>query len=191
MTENFNPNAMKNPSSGLYGRNPTHQELADYAEDQSDIVKAIKDSGTKRMRVSYDYSDMDKANPPPLAGVLNIRSMTTEQAQQFCKNLMRTRPNIFKVEVKLGDYPSARPIQNGKTRLLNSNKARFHTELGDKIGDILTDSNMLVTHLVYTVHNAEPGYFHATGQVFGTTEEEYKNDLFFKPTINFEFIKTT
>ncbi len=191
MTEEFNPDSVKNPSSGLYGRNPTHRELAYHAEDQSDIVKAIKESGVRRIQVSYDYADMDPSNPPPMMGIVEIRTMTTEQAQKFCRTLMRSRPNIFKVHIKLGDYPNAKRLDSGKIRMLNSNKPRFHTELGDKIGDILADKALLVTELVYIVHNADPGYFNATGEVYGTTEEEYVDSENFKPTINFEFIKTT
>lgn len=191
MTEKFNPNALRNPSSGLLGRNPTHQEIAAYADDQSDIVRAINESGVKRMRVTYDYADLDPANPPPLSGILNVRDMTEDQARQFCRTLMRSRPNIFKVDIRLGDHPSARKVDSIKARMLNSNKPRFHTELGDKLGDILADRSMCVTRIVYTVHNAEPGYFHATGEVYSTTPEEYENDQLFKPTINFEFIKTT
>jgi hypothetical protein len=193
MTKEFDPNAVRNPSSGLFGRNPTHQEVAEYAKDQSSIVKAINASGkgVQRMRVTYDYYDMDPASPPPMAGITDIRSMSLERAQQYCKTLMRSRPNIFRMEIKLGDYPSQRRVDNIRTRMLNSDEPRFHTELGDKIGEILADKTMLVTHLVYTVHNAEPGSFHATGEVFGTTEAEYFDDENFKPSINFEFIKTT
>lgn len=191
MTKHFDPNTVKNPSSGLYGRNPTHQEIAAYAEDQSDIVRAINESGVRRMRVTYDYADLDPANPPPLSGILGVRDMTEEQAKQFCRTLMRSRPNIFKVDIKLGDHPSSRRVDSGKTRMLNSSKPRFHTELGDKLGDILADRNMCVTRIIYTVHNAEPGHFNATGEVYATTVEEYENNELFKPTINFEFIKTT
>ena len=189
----FDPNSARNPSSGLYGRNPTEfrREVAEYAEDQSDIVKAIRDSGVKRMRISLDYSDIDKANPPPLSGILGVREMTPEQAQQFGRALMRARPNIFKVDISLGNYPSARPIQNGKTRMLSSHKPRFHTELGDKIGEVLADSHLNVTRILYTVHNAEPGHFNATAEVYGTTAEEYEDDQLFKPTLTYEYIKTT
>lgn len=186
-----NPNI--NPSSGLYARNPTHQEIAERSDDQNEIVKAVRNigNGVKRMRVTYTYDDIDKTNPPPLSGITQIRSMEEEAAVNFCKNLMRSRPNIFKVKISLGDYPSARRIDNGRTRLLDSNKPRFHTELGELIGEIISDKRMLVTEIIYTVNNNESGYFNATGEVYGTTVEEYEDDKLFCPTINFEFIKTT
>jgi hypothetical protein len=182
-----------NPSNGLFGVNPTHQEIAKESADQSEIVKAITNSGSgvSRMRVTYNYKDLDATDPLPLSGILKIREMSVEQAQRFCKTLMRSRPNIFKVEIKLGDYPSARRIDNFKTRTLDSDKPRFHTELGEKIGDILADKSMFVTHLVYTVNNAEVGNFSATAEVYGTNTEEYEKDELFNPVISFEFIKHT
>ena len=191
MVENFNPNSVRNPSSGLLGRNPTHIDLASYAEDQSDIVKAIKDTGVKRMQITYEYADIDPTNPPPLMGITKIRTMSTESAQKFCKNLMRARPNIFKLHIKLGDYPKAKRINDGKVRVLSSNRPRFHTEIGEKLGDIISDPNLRVTEVLYVVHNADPGYFNATAEVYGTTDEEYADDKLFKPIISFEFIKTT
>lgn len=190
MTE-FNPNTIINKSSGLFARNPSHILEADNAEYQSDIVDAIKKTGVKRMQIRYDYSDIDKKSPPPLSGILKIREMSQEQAISFCKNLMRSKPNIFQVHIKLGDYQSLRRIDNAKTRLLDSRKPRFHTEIGEKMGDLLADKTMLVTEIRYVVHNADPGYFSATAEVYGTTETEYFNDELFAPQIAFDFIKTS
>ena len=192
MSENeFNPNAMINPSSGILARNPTHAVEAQNADDQSEIVKAIRDSGVKRMTVKYDYSDIDSGTPLPLMGILKIREMPVESAIKFCKNLMRSRPNIFKVHIKLGNYPTAQRMNNPKIRLLNSQTPRFHTEIGEKMGELLADKAMLITEIKYVVHNADTGYFNATAEVYGTTEEEYIDDELFAPTIEFEFIKTT
>ena len=180
-----------NKSSGLFNRNPTHMMEADNAEYQNEIVDAIKKSGVKRMQIKYDYSDIDKKSPPPMSGILKIREMNEEQAISFCKNLMRCKPNIFKIHIKLGDYPSLRRIDNSKTRLLDSRKPRFHTEIGEKMGTLLADKSMLITEIIYVVHNADPGYFNATAEVYGTTEEEYFSDKLFSPKIAFEFIKTS
>jgi len=186
-----NPDAIINPSSGLYARNPSHITEATYAETQSDIVNAIKESGVKRMTIRYDYSDVDMKDPLPLMGILKVREMTVESAENFCKNLMRSRPNIFKVDIKLGNHPNARRIDNVKTRLLNSHRARFHTEIGEKMGQVLADKTLHVTEIRYVVYNADTGYFNAAAEVYGTSAEEYENDDYFSPTINFEYIKTT
>ena len=184
-------NAIKNPSTGMPTRNPSHIAEADSAADQSELVQSIRDTGVKRMVVKYDYSNLDKQSPPPLAGITKIREMSQEQAVALCKSLMRSKPNIFKVHIKLGEYGSARRLENQKTRMLNSSKARFHTEVAEKLGDLLSDKNMLVSEVKYQVHNAEPGLFRATAEVYGVNTEEYFDDEIFDPTIEFEFIKTT
>jgi hypothetical protein len=179
----------RNESSGLPVRNPTHMTEADNADDQSDIVKAIRKTGVKRMVVTYDYSNIDKQNPPPLAGIIHVRDMTVQQAQKYCSNLLRSKPNIFKLHIKLGEYEGKKRISNAKTRLLDSSKARFHSELGEKFGDVIADKTMHVTEIIYRVNNNEPGRFDAAAEVYGVSEEEYLDDENFKPSISFEFIK--
>jgi len=191
MVEKLDPNALINPSSGLFSRNPTHAGVAEYAEDQSDIVKAIKESGIQRKMVTYNYADYDPTDPPPLVGITKIREMKPESAQNFFKNLMRSKPNIFKMHIKLGEYPSVRRLNSGKIQALTTNKPRFQTELGVLMGDIMTDPSMRVTEIRYVVNNADPGTFNTSAEVYGTTEAEYKNNKLFKPIISFEFIKTT
>jgi len=181
----------RNESSGLPYRNPTHMTEAENAEDQSDIVKAIRQTGVKRMVVTYNYNNLDTQNPPPLAGIIGVRSMTTEQAQRYCVTLMRSKPNIFKVQIKLGDYENQKRLSNPKTRVLDSSKARFQSEIGEKIGDVLADKTMYVTELIYTVNNNDPGQFNATAEVYGVDEQTYYDDEKFNPMIKFEFIKTT
>lgn len=193
MNENFNPDANINPSSGLMVNNPSHKEEAQYASNQSELVKAISGagSGVKRERTVYNYTNMDPENMPPMAGITKIRSMSEAQVINFCKSLMRTRPNIFRLHIKLGNYPHQQEMQNSKTNLLNSNEPRFHTEVGEKIGMVLADKTMHVTEIEYVVNNADPGLFSAIARVYGVPEEEYNDDKLFAPTIGFEFIKTT
>ena len=190
MTQDHDPDAIINPSSGLYARNPSHITEAKYAEDQSEIVKAIHKSGVKRMTVLYDYSVIDMKAPLPLMGILKIRDMPVESAIRFCQSLMRSRPNIFKVHIKLGNHPSKQRIDNSKTRLLNSSKARFNTEVGEKMGELLADRSLRITEIKYAVHNADAGLFNSTVEAYGVTEAEYLDDALFSPIIEFEFIKT-
>jgi len=191
MDKKIDPNAIINPSSGLLARNPTHIEEAKDALDQSDIVNAIKDTGVKRLKLKFDYGVMDPKSPLPLAGILKIREMSEQEAQGFCRQLTRTRPNIFQIHIKLGNYESVQKLDNYKTRTLDSNKPRFHTEVGEKMGIILADRNMRVCEIKYTVSSIELGRFNASAEVFGTTLEEYEDDERFSPTIALEYIKTT
>lgn len=180
-----------NPSSGLFARNPTHIEEANEADDQDEIVKAIKGSNAKRMRVVYTYGDVDPKNPIPFMGITKIREMPEESAIQMCKNIMRNRPNIFKMNIKLGNYPSTRRIDNIKTRALNSDKQRYPTEVGEKFGELLSDPSLHVVEISYRVNTMSNGIFSTSAEVFVTNDEEYQDNKFFSPTIEFEYIKTT
>ena len=186
----FNPDAVKNPSSGLFGRNPTHIEIAETAKDQDAIVKAINDTGVKEMTVIHEYKDLDKSAPPPFAGILKIREMSEEDAIEMCKNLARSRANIFNIVIKLGEYPEKQQLNNKKVRLLASREPRFHTEVGQRLGEILSDPTMHVVEVHYLVHNAEAGAYNATSLVYGVSEEAYNDDKYFSPTIGLKFIKT-
>lgn len=181
--------AIINPSSGLFARNPTHIEEANDANDQEDIVKAIKGAGAKQIRVRYAYADVDPKNPIPLMGILKIRDMPEESIVKLCQNLMRNRPNIFRVNIKLGNYPSARRIDNNKTRVLASSKQRHPTEIGEKIGDLFADKALNVVEISYRVNDMNQGAFSTTAEVHATTSDEYSSDEFFSPVIEFEYIK--
>jgi hypothetical protein len=123
-----------------------------------------------------------------LGGFTKIREMGPESIEKLMKSLMRFRPNIFKVHIKLGSYPNARRIDNSKTRMIGATKPRFHTEVGEEIGKCLSDPQMLVTDLLYVVHNSEAGSFYSTGEVWGVpTQEEYLNDELFEPTVEIEY----
>jgi len=188
--ELFNPDAVRNPSSGLFGRNPTHIEIAETAKDQSAIAKAIKDTGVKEMTLVHEYENLDKSAPPPFAGILKIRDMKEDDAVELCKNLARSRANIFNIVIKLGDYPEKQQLNNKKVQLLSSKEPRFHTEVGLRLGEILSDPTMNAVEIHYMVHNAESGAYNATAIVYGVSEEAYKDDKYFKPTIGLKYIKT-
>lgn len=180
------PEEVMHPTGVLY-KNPTHIREAEKASNQSDIVKAIL--GAKRQRITEKLEYKGKPDTQlVLPGIKMIRELGPEATEKLMKSLMRYRPNIFKVVISLGTYPSARKIENGKTRSVGATKARFHTEVAEEMAACLSDPSMLVTHLVYTVHNSDPGTFYATGEVYGVpTQEEYLNEEFFEPTVEIEY----
>jgi hypothetical protein len=172
--------------TGVFFRNPTHKDIADRSEFQSQIVKAI--TGAQREIKSEVITYTEDTKPWVLPGFPKIREMDEVSAIGLCKVLMRYRPNIYKVHIKLGDYPTARPINNHKTQLLSSFEPRFHTEVGKTIAEILADRTMNVTEVIYTVNNTEPGNFKAVGEVYGgVSEEEYNDDSLFSPAILIEY----
>ena len=184
LPKNVKPEDVIGPT-GIYYRNPTHVEAAEMADDQSDIVKAILGSGRERKIDTFEYTEETK--PWILPGFAFIREMDEKSILELCKTLMRFKPNIYKVHLKLGDYPSARTVNNTKTVKLDSFKPRFHTEVAEKMAEILSDQTMNVVEILYVVHNVEPGHFRASGTVYVTTEKEYKNNELFKPTLAIEY----
>ena len=179
-------NAVINPSSGIYARNPTRVEITDNASDQDEIVKTIM--GARRQRQIMKIAYEDKKSPTALPGMLHIRDMSPKSIVKLCQNLMRTKPNIFRVLIKLGNYDGQRRISNAKTNQLNTSKQRFYTEIGEIMGNILSDRTLNVTELIYTVHDVNPGLFNATGEVYGAvSDEEYNNDEFFQPYVEIEY----
>jgi hypothetical protein len=188
MTE-FDPNAIINPSSGLYGRNPTHVDIAKTARDQEELAKAVREAGASNVPIVYDYRNVDLKNPPPLMGITKIRNMSLEEATGFCKSMLRSKPNITKLHIKLGEYPRTQRIENGKIRALNSTQPRYYSEIGEKVADILTDKSMLIVELLYVVHATEP--FSASAVAYGTNQTDYSNNELFGPLIELDYIKLT
>jgi len=175
-----------NPKTGLFIKNPTRIDITANAENQQDIVDAVKGIKQKMARLVYQYGDIDKADPPPLSGILKIREMTEEQKVGFFKSLMRFKPQIIKLHINLGDYTNKRKVVNQKTNLLNSNKPRFHTEVAEKMAEVFSDIPNVV-ELVYTV-NLTPSSILATAEVFSVSDEDYANNDLFAPAIGIEHI---
>ena len=188
MTEDLNkidPNAMYNPSSGMLVRNPTHVDVAERAEDQREIVNAIKDAKAAWRKAIYEYSNKERM--PGLPGVLKIREMDEPNMLGFCKVLMRAQPNITGISLKLGKYPSARPYDGPKVTRLQSNKPRNPTEVAEDMSLLLADKSLCIIELEYKVNNAAPGNFSTIATAKATNPDEYANDELFKPVLEIEY----
>jgi len=185
LPKNVNPEDVMHPT-GVYFRNPTHMEEADNADVQSQIVKAIV--GAKREHKTEVLTYKEDAKPWVLPGIAHIREMDQPAVEQLCKSLMRFRPNIFKIHIKLGEFPETKMVETPKTRNLSSFEPRFHTDVAKKLSEILSDRTLNVTEIIYTVHSAEAGNFRATGEVFGyVDDEDYESDEFFDPAVLIEY----
>jgi len=172
--------------TGVFFRNPTHTEEADNAKDQSQIVKAI--IGAQRERATQVITYTEESKPWILPGFPVIQELEQAEIKQLCRSLMRFRPNIFKVHIKFGDYATSQRVDTNKTRNLSSFEPRFHTEVAEKMAEILADKTLRVTEIVYTVHSAEPGQFRAVGEVFGlVSDKEWENKKLFQPAILIEY----
>jgi len=185
LPKDVKPEDVMHPT-GVFFRNPTHMEEADMAQSQNQIVKAL--TAAKREQITEVLSFTEESKPWTLPGFVNIREMDELQCEQLCRTMMRYRPNIFKVHIKLGNYVNAKPIKTLKTRNLSSLEPRFHTEVAKKMSDVLSDRSLNVTEIIYTVHSAEPGNFRAVSEVFGMVDDEdYENDELFTPGILIEY----
>jgi len=185
--------APRNPSSGLATRNPTHMFEADRARTQSDIVKSIKarDPG-KQGEIVWLYDEATRKNGPvPMSGILKIRDMDDKAIEGFCKSLLRTRPNIYKLHIVLGDYPNKKDVSSPKVRALYSREPRFPSNVAEDIAMVLSDRRLNIVELLYEVTNTEPGTFSSYCKAYGVTQEEYEDDTLFSPAIRIEFIKAT
>jgi len=185
LPKNVKPEDVMHPT-GVFFRNPTHTEEANMADDQSEIVEAIKGAKRERVTETLTYTEEDK--PWVLPGFAFVKDMDEQGIEGLCKVLMRYRPNIFKVHISLGNYPNAQQINNHKTKNLTSFKPRFHTDVAKKMAEILSDRTMNVTEIIYTVHSADPGNFRAIGEVFGmVSDEDYKNPELDSPAVRIEY----
>lgn len=194
MTEDTNridPNAMYNPSSGMLTRNPTHVEVAETADDQQEIVNAIRDMRVKHMKSIYDYTDYDPESPsliPGLPGLLALRDMGENDMLGFCRTLMRTKPLITRIYLKYGDYDYKREYRGGKIQKLQSHKPRHPTEIAVFISDLLSDNSLNIVELEYKVNSAGTGNFHSMGTAYGTNDASYKDKSLFKPYLEIEYV---
>lgn len=185
LPKHVKPEDVMHPT-GVFFRNPTHTEEANRAKDQSQIVKAIL--GAKRERKKEILTYTEDTKPWVLPGFANIKELDEQGLSGLCRVLMRYRPNIWKVHIKLGNYPSARSIDNHKTKLLDSYEPRFHTEVAEVIAKILSDKTLNVSEIIYVVNNTEPGNFRAYGEVFGyVSDEEYEDESLFEPAVLVEY----
>jgi hypothetical protein len=179
----------RNPSTGLPTQNSTHLEAARNARNQAEIVAMVKDMGSKIVHLTWDYSTIDKSDPPPLHGILQIRDMSEEEMLGFFKSLTRIRQNLLQVTVKLGDYPNKKRVDNSKTMLLNTTKPRFPTELAEVFTDIFSDKRYNVVELNYQINAMMGDKFNASGEVYSTDTASYSEQEYFSPVIEIEYIK--
>lgn len=191
MVERLDKNAMYNPSTGLLVKNPTHMEVAETSDDQVEIVNAIRDMRVKHMKSIYDYTDYNAKSPSPipgLPGVLKIRDMEEEEMIGFFRVLMRVKPLITRVALKLGDYDFKREYRGTKIQKLDARKPRHPTEVAVLMADLMSDKTLSIIEMEYKVNSAKAGEFQARGKAFGTREEDYLNDELFKPYLEIEYI---
>ena len=175
--------------TGIFSRNPTDLETRNRATDQSDIVKELTLSGRGKIVEVFEYLPQDI--PHTLPGVLKIRTMVEEDMKNFFKSVMRIRPNIFKLHIKLGEHTNLRPSYDRKVTNIASQAPRWATEIGLDMAQLFLDKRLNVVEMIYTIQNAAVGTFSSTCEVFTTTDEEYNDDKLFNPGIIIEYYQNS
>lgn len=179
------PNAIINPSTGLFARNPTHINEAMRADDQTAIAKAVKGTGRALQHVRLTYED--PKNPEAMPGIYHIRGMRSDEVEALCKSLLRWKPNIFMLDLCYGDYPNMVEVHHPKVQALSGNAPRFHTDVAVVLAEVISDRTLNIVRVRYQVTNTEPGRYTAVASAWQTTADAYVNDKYFNPTVDIDF----
>lgn len=184
-----NMDGVVNPSSRMIARNPTRIDITNEADDQRDIVDAIKGAQGKRMKIICENkrtpSGKWECSGPP--GLTKIREMPEPQLTEFCRTLLRYRPNITGLSLSLGDYESLAPISGRKIERLNFRKPRLPTEVAEDLAAILSDKTLRLAKIDWKINSAGVGAFECICTAMSTTEEEFNDDSKFAPTLTLEY----
>ena len=181
--KDLDPDAKYNPSSGMLVRNPSHEDIATRADDQRGIVSAIRESKANWQKAVYDYSDPSRI--PGLPGMLKLRELDEKNMLGFCLTLMRAKPNITGISLKLGDYEGTTEVRGTKITNLHSRVPRNPSEIAEDLAILLSAEN--VVEFNYKVNNAVPGDFDAVASAKVVSDEVYKDDSLFKPYLEIEY----
>jgi hypothetical protein len=174
-----------NPSTGILYRNPTTEDASARAKNQTEIVKQIIGSGKKVLTEIFSPDASNGAMP----GLKKIREMSEETLSKFFLTMFRSRPNIFSVHIKLGEYSSAKEVR-ANNKLVSAIKIQTHTEyrdLAQSFAELFADKRLNVVEVVWRLSSSSPGNFYVDVEVFGADEEEYANNELFSPAIGVEY----
>jgi len=185
-TQEYNP-----PKTGILVRNPTHINEARNAQDQREIIDALNESRANRLHAIYDYSKYNPKIPstfPGLPGLLKLREMGDNEIRGFCASLMRVKPNIIGVILKLGNYENVSQYTGSRIDQLSKfNRPRNPTEVAIDLAALLSDKSLRIVEIQYFVNAASPGNFSVEAKAVATTQEEYNDDKRFCPYLEIEY----
>jgi len=178
------PKDSVNPETGMLFRNPSHADIAEEAEDQSEIVKFLNETGRVKERIAFTYEDL--GNIQGLPGMLEIQEMDRETLEEFFKTMLRVKPNILDVYINLGTYPDRQRHSSRSITLLNANKQRTIEETASRFAEVFSDSN--IVEFRYRIQNLSPGHFRTEASAMVTNDTAYGDKKLFKPEVSIEYI---
>jgi hypothetical protein len=185
----IDPNTMVNPSSNMIARNPTRVDLSKDADDQREIVSAIKDAQARRMKVFYEYKHLEDGSWEftGLPGLIKFHEMSDPELVEFCRTMMRCKPNITGIELSLGKYNDIKEYTGPKIGKLNFRKPRYPTEVAEDWASLIGDKALRVVKVQWQIKSAGPGAFECIGKAWTTSEDEYNDKEKFSPSLDIEY----
>ena len=171
---------------GVFWRNPTHIYEGEQAESQSDIVKEIKGANLSVKKETLRFGE-DVRNII-LPGFNDVRTMDKESLIVLGRNLMRYRPNIFKVSIVLGpEYPQeeVRRLETREARELVLSEPKDQTYIGERIGALLANQAISIR---FEIISGKLGQFATECEAYAVQNNEvYKDDSLFTPVVIVEY----
>ena len=182
---NLNKKSMDERMNGMMFRNPSHINEAEESDDQRQIVDSLTKMGQKRVVEHYTFEDRTEVKGFP--GVFDIRGLDKDNLKGLFTAILKSKPNIISVHLKLGDYPHVKKYTGQEMGPLNDNKPRWPSEQAEKFAELFANQN--VAEIRYAVHEATPGNLRVLTEATVTEyREEYVDDELFKPELAIEYI---
>jgi hypothetical protein len=175
-----------NPSTGMLYKNPSHLEEALRASNQTELLKMLSDRGRQKLTETFKF---DEGRQLFLPGFKRFLELEFEEVQGLMNSLMRSRPNIFKVHIRLGDYPTGKRVENRNIRALHLVAPQPPSEIGKLLANAIFDKNDRVVELLFSCSSIDSGNFHADCTAVGTTKEEFEDKELFKPIVEISYFQ--
>lgn len=183
-----NPSEVLN-NQNIFYKNPTHLDEASRAIQQSDIVRAIRQTQTEKKRMVITYKDNNQNILFP--GVPKIKNLIKqengEDLQKLFHSILRSRPNIYSFRISLGEYKNLSQVRTKNVLNLGSTSYIDNVEVAKRISSIFMDQKRIVD-LVYYIEKTASSNYLSSAAVFETTEEEYEDNSIFNPIVEMEYV---
>lgn len=188
--ENLDLDARVNPSTGLIARNPTRLDITD-TENQREIIEQVRAAHGGWKKLLYDYVRDEEGNweYSGLPGTIQIREMREEELAEYFRTLMRSRPSVTSIELSLGEYPDKKEYTGPRVSKLQFSKPRNPTEVAEDMASLFSMEGLHVVEMKWQINSAGAGNFHTSAKAYTVSEEDYKDDEKFSPSIVLEYVQ--
>jgi hypothetical protein len=170
----------------VFFRNPSLVGKADDVDNQQELVQKLMAEKKASGEITFEYTDESK--PCSFPGFAKIRDLKKSQLTGLFNSVLRYKPNIIQLHIRLGHYPNAKQLHSVALNECGASKPRWPRDIAPKFANVFSDPNKKIVEFIYVVSNAEPGNFRAHAQaMYVETEEEYRNEEYFEPAIGIRY----